>query len=34
VCASNPLAGMPPSITSGAAGACFRVWQQRQAHLP
>ena len=34
VCASRPLAARPPSMTSGTAASCLRLWQQRHAHLP
>lgn len=31
---SPPLAASPPLITSGTRACCFRLWQQRHAHLP
>lgn len=31
---TRPMAGMPPSTTSGSAGSWISCWQQRQAQLP
>ena len=32
--ASNPAVGIPLSMTCAGTGACVKVWQRAQAHLP